>query len=98
MCRCSWSTCRRFRPNSSSRGCPNVIRSADAALLVADLASDDVAEAALAVLERLAASHTELVGELPYDVEDESIRHLKTVMVATKLDAAGARRSPRGGP
>ncbi len=32
---------------------PDVIRSADAALLVADLAGDDVAEATLAVLERL---------------------------------------------
>ena len=57
---------------------------------MADLASDDVAEATLAVLERLAASHAELVGELPYDVEDESIRHLKTVMATTKLDADGA--------
>jgi uncharacterized protein len=70
---------------------PDLIRSADAALLVADLASDDVAEASLMVLERLSQSHAELVGELPYDVEDESIRHLKTVMVATKLDADGAR-------
>ena len=69
---------------------PDVIRSADAALLVADLASDDVAEAILAVLDRLAASHAELVGELPFDVLDESLRHLKTVMVTTKLDADGA--------
>jgi uncharacterized protein len=69
---------------------PDLIRSADAALLVADLASDDVAEATLAVLDRLAASQAELVGELPYDVLDESIRHLKTVMAATKLDADGA--------
>jgi ribosome-interacting GTPase 1 len=70
---------------------PNVIRSADAALLVADLASDDVADATVEVLERLAPTHTELVGELPYDIEDESIRHLKTVLVPTKLDADGAR-------
>jgi uncharacterized protein len=69
---------------------PELIRSADAALLVADLASDDVAEATLAVLERLAASHAELVGELPHDALDESIRHLKTVMATTKLDADGA--------
>ena len=59
--------------------------------LVVDLGSDDVAEAALAVLDRLAEAHTELVGELPYDVEDERIRHVKSVMVATKLDADGAR-------
>jgi ribosome-interacting GTPase 1 len=69
---------------------PNVIRSADAALLVADLGGDDVAEATFAVLERLAAAHTELVGELPFDVEDESIRHLKTLLVGSKLDADGA--------
>ncbi len=57
---------------------------------VADLADDDVADATLAVLERLGETHTELVGELPYDVDDEAIRHLKTVLVAAKLDAAGA--------
>jgi uncharacterized protein len=70
---------------------PSVIRSADAALLVADLASDDVADATVEVLERLASTHTELVGELPYDIEDESIRHLKTLLVGSKLDADGAR-------
>ena len=69
---------------------PNVIRSADAALLVADLASDDVAEGIVAARERLAAAHTELVAELPFDVEDERARHLKTLMVGSKLDAPGA--------
>jgi ribosome-interacting GTPase 1 len=70
---------------------PDLIRAGDAALLVADLASDDVAEATIETLDRLAQSHTELVGELPFDVEEESIRHLKTLMAATKLDADGAR-------
>jgi ribosome-interacting GTPase 1 len=69
---------------------PSVIRSADAALLVVDLASDDVADAALAVLERLAEVHTEMVGELPYDEEDERIRHVRTAMVANKRDGEGA--------
>jgi ribosome-interacting GTPase 1 len=69
---------------------PNVIRSADAALLVVDLSDDDVAEAALQVVGRLADSHTELVAELPSDVEDESIRHLPTLMVAAKVDTPGA--------
>jgi len=69
---------------------PNVVRSADAAMLVVDLSSDDIAEAALQVVDRLAEAHTELVGELPYDVEEESIRHLRTVMVAAKLDTPGA--------
>jgi ribosome-interacting GTPase 1 len=70
---------------------PNVVRSADAALLVADLADDGVAENTLTVLDRLAAAHSELVGALPYDVDLESIRHIKTAMVASKLDAEGAR-------
>jgi ribosome-interacting GTPase 1 len=69
---------------------PNVIRSADAALLIVDLSSDDLAEAAIHVVDRLASAHSELVGELPYDVEDESIRHLRTVMVGAKLDTPGA--------
>jgi ribosome-interacting GTPase 1 len=69
---------------------PNVIRSGDAAVLVADLGSDDVADASLAVLEKLEQTHTELVGELPFDNEDESTRHLKTVMAPNKLDCDGA--------
>ena len=69
---------------------PSIIRSTDAALLVADMGSDDVAEAIEAVLERLAATHTELVGTLPFDVDDEAIRHVKTLMVANKMDADGA--------
>ncbi len=69
---------------------PGLVRSADAALLVVDLASDDVIDAAEAVLARLAATHTALVGTLPYDVEDEAIQHVKTLLVANKLDADGA--------
>jgi ribosome-interacting GTPase 1 len=69
---------------------PSIIRSADAALLVADLASDDVIEAIDAVLQRLATVHTELVGSLPFDVEDEAIRHVKTILVANKSDAEAA--------
>jgi ribosome-interacting GTPase 1 len=67
-----------------------LIRSADAALLVADLGSDDVADALEAVLGRLAETHTELVGTLPYDVEDEAVHHVKTLLVANKRDAEGA--------
>jgi ribosome-interacting GTPase 1 len=69
---------------------PNVVRSADAALLVVDVSDDDVAEAAVAVLERLSSAHVELVRELPHDAEDESTRHIRTAMVAAKLDADGA--------
>ena len=67
-----------------------IVRSADAALLLADLASDDVADATDAVLACLAEAHTELVGTLPFDDEDESLRHIKTLMVANKTDADGA--------
>jgi small GTP-binding protein len=65
---------------------PGLIRSADAALLVVDLADDDAAEATAAVLDRLADSRTELVGTLPYDVEDEAVQHVKTLLVANKVD------------
>ena len=68
----------------------SVIRSADAALLVADLASDDVADATEAALSCLAQAHTELVGTLPFDNDDESLRHIKTLLVANKADADGA--------
>jgi len=68
----------------------NIVRSADAALLVVDLEGDDVIDAAEAALARLAEAHAELVGELPFDSEDESVRHVKTLLVANKADAAGA--------
>ena len=41
-------------------------------------------------------THTELVGELPFDNEDESTRHLKTVMAPNKLDCRRSAR-PAGG-
>jgi len=69
---------------------PDVVRSADAALLVVDLAADDLIEATEAALGRLAQAHTELVGELPHDVEDEALRHLPTLLVANKTDAPDA--------
>jgi uncharacterized protein len=69
---------------------PDVIRAADAALLVVDLAADDLIEATETVLSRLDLLHTELVGELPFDVEDEHLRHLRTLLAANKTDAPGA--------
>lgn len=69
---------------------PSLIRSADAAILVADLGSDDVTDGLEIALARLADVHTELVGTLPYDVEDETIQHVKTLLVANKTDAEGA--------
>ena len=69
---------------------PSLIRSADAALLVADLGDDDVADAVEVALARLAEVRTELVGDLPFDSEDETIQHVKTILVGTKADAEGA--------
>ena len=69
---------------------PSLVRSADAALLVVDLSSDDAIDAAEAALGRLAVVHTELVGTLPHDVEDEAIRHVRTIVAANKVDAEGA--------
>ncbi len=69
---------------------PGLIRSADAALLVVDLGSDDAIDAAETALARLAERHIELVGELPFDSEDEAIRHVKAAIVANKVDAEGA--------
>ena len=68
----------------------DVIRAADAALLVLDLESDDLIDAAEATLVRLSQSHTELVGELPFDSDDESVHHIKTLLVANKADTEGA--------
>jgi ribosome-interacting GTPase 1 len=68
----------------------DIIRAADAALLVVDASSDDVADSAVSVLERLAAAHIELVGELPYDEEDERVRHIRSALVATKMDLEAA--------
>lgn len=69
---------------------PGLVRSADAALLVADLADDELIDATEAAIRRLAEAHTELVGELPFDVEDETVQHVKAVMIANKSDADGA--------
>ncbi len=69
---------------------PSLIRSADAALLVVDLDSDDLLEGTDAALGRLVEVHTELVGDLPFDSEDEAVRHIKTLLVANKADAEGA--------
>lgn len=69
---------------------PAIVRSADAALLVLDLGDDDLADAAQIVVDRLAGVHTELIGVVPFDQEDETLIHVKTCIVANKLDAPDA--------
>src|SRR6516164_4608578 len=68
----------------------SMVRSADASLLVVDLADDEGPFAAEAVLERLAQTKTQLVGEPPAAPEDPAIHYTKTLLVANKLDAPGA--------
>ena len=69
----------------------NLIRSADAALLVADLSDDDLVDGLEAVLGRLNAVHTELGPAGEFDAEDESLRHVPSLLVANKADDGGAR-------
>jgi hypothetical protein len=69
---------------------PTIVRCADAALLIADLSSDDVTDSVEMVLNRLSKVSTELVGDLPSDMEDETIQHVKTIMIANKSDSDGS--------
>jgi ribosome-interacting GTPase 1 len=69
---------------------PGIVASSDAALFVVDLADDDLFDAAEVALARLAEAHVELVAELPFDSEDEVQRHVKTLLVANKIDVEGA--------
>ncbi len=66
---------------------PNLVRGADAALLLVDPTSPEVPEDVEVIRERLAAVHIPLVGELPED-GDYRDTPLPTLMVFTKTDRA----------
>jgi hypothetical protein len=68
----------------------SMVRSADAALLLLDLADDDGPFMAEAVLEKLASTKTVLVGRPPDEVTDFSIEYVRTMLVANKTDDPGA--------
>jgi ribosome-interacting GTPase 1 len=68
----------------------SIVRSADAALLLVDLGDDDGPFAAEAVLERLAQVKTVLVGRPPAEESDPTIQHVKTLLVANKIDLPGS--------
>jgi ribosome-interacting GTPase 1 len=68
----------------------SMIRAADAALFLVDLADDDAPFAAEAVLEKLATTKTVLIGSPPAEIEDYSVEHVRTMLVANKSDADGA--------
>ncbi len=68
----------------------SMVRSADAALLLVDLGDDDGPFAAEAALERLAQTKTVLAGRPPAVEEDPSVQHVRTLLVANKIDLPGA--------
>jgi uncharacterized protein len=68
----------------------SMVRSADACVLVVDLADDDGPFAADAVVERLAQVKTVLIGQPPTDNPDPTVQHVRTLLAANKLDADGA--------
>jgi ribosome-interacting GTPase 1 len=67
-----------------------MVRAADAALLMVDLGDDDGPFAAEAVIEQLATTKTVLTGAVPAEVDNPSIHHTKTLLVANKVDLPGA--------
>jgi uncharacterized protein len=65
-------------------------RTADAAVLVVDLGDDDGPFAAETVLERLTERKLHLVGSPPEGEDDPTVFHVRTLLVANKVDADGA--------
>jgi ribosome-interacting GTPase 1 len=68
----------------------SMVRAADRAVLVLDLADDDGPFLAEAVIERLAHVKTVLTGQPPAEPEDFTIEYVRTLIAANKLDADGA--------
>jgi small GTP-binding protein len=68
----------------------SMVRSADAALLMVDLGDDDGPFAVEAVLDQLKQRKTLLVGQNPEVIDDFTVEHVKTMLVANKSDADGA--------
>jgi len=68
----------------------SIVRAADAALLMLDLGDDDGPFAAETVIERLAAVKTVLIGKPPAEEPDASVKHVRTILAANKIDTPGA--------
>ena len=65
-------------------------RIAEAAALVVDLGDDDGPFAADTAINRLREAKRILVGQLPENEDDPTVYHVKTLIVANKIDAEGA--------
>jgi uncharacterized protein len=65
-------------------------RTSDAAVLVVDVGDDDGPFASETVIDRLAEKKIHLVGNPPDGEEDPTVFHVRTLLVANKIDADGA--------
>jgi uncharacterized protein len=68
----------------------SMVRTADGCILLVDLGDDDGPFATDAVTARLAESKTILAGQAPAEEEDPTVKHVKTMLVANKMDLPGA--------
>lgn len=68
----------------------DIVRRADAAVLVADLADDGLMEALEVVIKRLESVKLHLVSEMPADADTVSHTWRRTVILANKIDAPDA--------
>lgn len=68
----------------------SMVQTADAALLMIDLADDDGPFAAETVIERLAQTKTFLVGKIPEGELDLTNHYTRTFVAANKIDAPDA--------
>src|SRR5579871_2479162 len=68
----------------------SMIQSADASLMMLDLADDDGPFAVEAVLEKLNSVKTVLTGTPPANPPDLTVHYSRTMLGANKLDAEGA--------
>ena len=68
----------------------SMVRAADAALLMVDLGDDDGPFAAETVLDRLAHVKTVLVGQKSPSDDDPTIAHIRTMLLANKVEMPGA--------
>jgi ribosome-interacting GTPase 1 len=68
----------------------SMVRSADGALLMVDLGDDDAPFTAEAVIDKIGHAKTLLSREPGVDPEDPGKQHVRTLLVANKIDLPGA--------
>lgn len=69
----------------------SIVRAADAVALMIDLGDDDGPFAAETVVDRLKEVKTLLVGQKDYANDDFTVEQIRTMLVANKIDADGAK-------